>query len=266
MRHDFSPGFLRPLIIQGKPSKVLPGLYYVTTVTMVSVLSFQFFCSSPTLQEHSGCTHKYLWRCLLLTQREVCYFGPSFLLNINTKKNKGEPERKQAAHTAKSLSSRNDSAIFCLNTNTYTKISLPHYAEITLISAGKIKSRWSNMKAAKASQLLCRIHRAALPLHSALLRLKSDKKKRVLKIRRGGGLFLAWNQTFAAKFQPEAISYSWVIKLWEEKEAGRKRREGDGGIYNGKAGMTFASATLVGDAGVFQGQKDLAVNQKDETP
>lgn len=30
--------------------------------------------------------------------------------------------------------------------------------------------------------------------------------------------------------------------------------------------MTFASATLVGDAGVFQGQKDLAVNQKDETP
>lgn len=190
----------------------------------------------------------------------------TFLLNINTKKNEGEPESKQAAHTAKSLSSRNDSAIFCLNTNTYTKISLPHYAEITLISAGKIKSRWSNMKAAKASQLLCRIHRAALPLHSVLLRLKSDKKKRVLKIRRGGGLFLAWNQTFAAKFQPEAISYSWVIKLWEEKEAGRERREGDGGIYNGKAGMTFASATLVGDAGVFQGQKGLALNQKDETP
>lgn len=166
------------------------------------------------------------------------------------------------AHTAKLLSSRNDSAIFCLNTNTYTKISLPHYAEITHIPAGKIKSRWSIMNAARASQLLCRIHRAALPLCSALLQLKSDQKKRVLKIRRGGRSFLAWKQTFAARFQPEAISYSWVIKLWEEKGAGRERRERDGGISNGKAGMTFASATLAGDAGVFQRQKGLALNQK----
>lgn len=261
----FYSGFLSPLVIQGTPSKVLPGLHSVITVTMVSVLLFQFFCSAPTLQQHSWGTHKHLWRRFFADPKRSALFW-TFLLNVNTKQNEGEPERKQAAHTAKPLSSRNDSAIFRLNTNTYTKISLPHYAEITLISAGKIKSRWSIMKAAGASQLLCRSHRAALPLRSALLRLKSVQKKRVLKIRRGGGSFLAWNQTFAAKFQPEAISYSWVIKLWEEKEVGRERRGRERGIYNGKAGMTFASATLAGDAGVFQRQKGLALNQKDETP
>lgn len=129
---------------------------------MVSVLSFQSFCSALALQEHSGCTHKHLWRLFLLTQRGPRLFR-TFRLNLNTKKNEGEPEREQAAHTAKSLSSRNDSAIFCSNTNTYTKISLPHYAEITLISAGKIKSRRSIMKAGRASQLLCRIHRLPSP-------------------------------------------------------------------------------------------------------
>lgn len=126
------------------------------------------------------------------------------------------------AHTVKLLLRRNDSAVFCWNTNTYTKISLPHYAEITLISAGKIKSHWSMMKAAGPSQLLCRMPHAALPLCSARLLLKSDQKKRVLKTRRGGGSFLAWNQTFAAKFQPRSNFLQLSYKTLGRKRLGNR--------------------------------------------
>lgn len=78
------------------------------------------------------------------------------------------------------------------------------------------------MKAAGPSQLLCRMPHAALPLCSARLLLKSDQKKRVLKTRRGGGSFLAWNQTFAAKFQPRSNFLQLSYKTLGRKRLGNR--------------------------------------------
>lgn len=112
---------------------MLPVVYDASTITMVPTLSFPFLCSAPTLQKH---TQAFVTAVFTDPKRTVLFW----IFLSNTKKNEGEMGRKKASHAAKSFLSRNDSAIFHLNTNIYTKISPSHYAEITLISAGKIKS------------------------------------------------------------------------------------------------------------------------------
>lgn len=199
----------------------------------------QLFTMPPPLQWSQHChfhfsvqlrhyrsTHRHLWWQFSLTQRTVLFW----IFLSNTKKNEGEMGRKKVSHAAKSFLSRNDSAIFHLNTNIYTKISPSHYAEITLISAGKIKSHWSIMKAARAGQLLCRSHGTALLLSPVLLWIKSDQKKRVWKSGGEGGVIIpGLKPEFCCQLSARSnflqLSYKTGKKKrgWERERGGRQR-------------------------------------------
>lgn len=184
---------------------------------MLSVPSFQYFCSAPALKENFGCTHKYLWSCFCWPREDHVILDLPFEHEHNLKWRKSREEvsgsHSNIAFEKKWLSHfllkckhihKNIPATLCRNHPCFS---------------------WENkepLKHDESSQSQPAPGPRCPPLPSALLPLKSDQKKRGLKTRSGGGIIPGLKSDFCCQVSAQKQFFTAELKTLGRKRLGNR--------------------------------------------